>query len=56
MPKRTCCSCGEEKDIYKGKICEKKGHFVCRDCAYDNSSIFTVREKYYCPVCNSKLQ
>ena len=42
---RVCSSCGKDKDVSGGKICEK-GHFVCKSCAYD---------RRYCPICDKKL-
>lgn len=31
MAKRRCASCGLERDVYGGKICDN-GHFICKAC------------------------
>jgi len=49
MPKRICAACGEEKDVYGGKICTKnENHFVCKECYY--------RYGNKCPVCGAPLR
>jgi hypothetical protein len=46
MSKRTCDSCGKEKDVVGAKTCEK-GHFICSSCAYHRET---------CPLCQKKLK
>lgn len=45
MAKRICSSCGKEKEVSGGKVCEK-GHFICFSCASG---------KITCPLCKKKL-
>jgi hypothetical protein len=54
MAKRVCSSCGKEKELEGGKICEK-GHFICKQCVYKGSDLIFTYEKNKCPVCKSKL-
>jgi hypothetical protein len=56
MPKRTCDSCGIEKDIDGGKTCEK-GHFICKSCIWEGTGGgFFGDGKKYCPLCRNKLR
>ena len=33
MPKRRCDICGNDKDVFGGKVCPN-GHFTCHGCYY----------------------
>lgn len=46
MAKRKCASCGKEKEVSGGKVCEKD-HFICSSCA---------SERQTCPLDKSKLK
>ncbi len=46
MPTRICDSCGNKKDVYRGKSCEK-GHFICSGCNYGKTT---------CPLCRKPLR
>lgn len=50
MPSRICDVCGNEKDVYGGKVCSK-GHFVCKDerCHYSDGA-------YRCPLDDEPLR
>lgn len=54
MSKRSCASCGKEKELKGGRVCEK-GHFVCRECVYKGSDFLFTHEKSKCPICKTKL-
>lgn len=56
MPKRTCAECGREKELKGGKVCERKGHFICQTCVYKGSNVLFTYEKHKCPVCESRLK
>ena len=47
MTERKCANCGELKDVYQGKICQKNDHFLCKDCAFYRSE---------CPLDGSPLK
>lgn len=53
MPRRTCDSCGKDKDVSGGKTC-KNGHFICRGCVY--SGVVFISEKQSCPICDKRLR
>ena len=57
MSKRTCHSCGHERELRGGKICEKRSHFVCSICANPKGhlGLFTF-PKSKCPLCDGKLR
>ncbi len=52
MPRRTCDSCGKDKDVHGGKVCEK-GHFVCSSCVHYD---FLGSIRTTCPICKKKLR
>ena len=54
MAQRNCAQCGRDKDLSRGKVCEK-GHFICKDCVYKGSNFFFLEEKKKCPVCSKRL-
>ena len=53
MAKRICATCGREKDVEGGKICET-GHFVCKACVWSTAGIFSSERKQ-CPLCKKRL-
>ena len=55
MAKRVCDMCGKEKELHGGKTCEK-GHFVCKQCVWADSGVFTSNEKKKCPICEKPLK
>jgi len=54
MPRRTCDSCGKEKDVKGGKTCEK-GHFICKDCVWKTAGFLSGPRKT-CPLCEKPLR
>jgi len=46
MTRRKCASCGQEKDVYGGKTCEKD-HFICKAHAYNRTT---------CPLDGTRLK
>lgn len=53
--KRTCDSCGKEKDIKGGKTCEK-GHFICSSENCKGRDGFLSSERSKCPICSKPLK
>jgi hypothetical protein len=45
MAERKCDICGENKDVYGGKICQN-GHFTCKSCYWTT----------YCKICHTELK
>lgn len=52
MAKRTCDSCGKEKEVSGGKTCSN-GHFICSSCC--NMGILMSSRKQ-CPLCKKDLR
>jgi len=48
MAERKCDICGQNKDVYGGKICQS-GHFTCKSCYYSNGVT-------YCQICQTELK
>jgi hypothetical protein len=46
MSERICDNCGHKKPVLGAKTCEK-GHFICKNCAYDHK---------HCPLCTHTLK
>lgn len=55
MSKRICDSCGKEKKLKGGKTCDN-GHFICKDCVYENWNIITGGKRKQCPLCNKPIK
>lgn len=55
MAKRTCASCGKDKELEGGKVCER-GHFVCKGCVYAGSNMLFLHKKTKCPLCGTVLR
>ena len=55
MAKRVCDGCGKERDLQGGRTCEQ-GHFICKECVWKGSNLFTSMEKKQCPFCKSPLR
>ena len=55
MPRRTCDSCGKEKDVQGGKVCEE-GHFICKACVWSAPGLLGPGERKTCPLCGKPLR
>ena len=53
MPSRKCDADGKVRDMQGGKVCEKNGHFICKECIY--SGFVIISERSTCPLDGSRL-
>ena len=55
MSKRTCDSCGKDKQLKGGKTCGS-GHFICKECVWSSPGILGPSQKKRCPLCDKPLK